>query len=284
MEQAVELTKSLVLDDVFQSAKQIRTDIVEMIYTGKSGHPGGSLSIADILAVLFCKVLKYDAENPDWEDRDRLILSKGHAAPALYAALSQFGFIDREELKTFRKFGSILQGHPDSKKVKGVEISTGSLGQGLSISAGMAWGAKKLNKDNRVYCILGDGELQEGQVWEAAMAIPQFKLNNVTAFIDYNNLQIDGTVPEIMNVAPLSEKFKAFGWNVISIDGHNLEEILYAIESSKESSMPTMIIAKTLKGKGVSYFEGKVSSHHIACMSEEILNEAINDIQSMSRS
>ena len=264
--------------ELVESAKQIRADVIQMIYDGKSGHPGGSLSIADILAVLYGKTMRYDPRDPEWEVRDRLVLSKGHAAPALYAALAQFGYFDAEILKSFRKFGSILQGHPDSKKVPGVEVSTGSLGQGLSLAAGMAWGFKQQNKDSRVYCILGDGEIEEGQVWEAAMSIPQFKLNNVTAILDYNNLQIDGSVPDIMDVAPVDEKFRAFRWKVEVIDGHDIDAIVDALERSKTSEVPTMIIAKTIKGKGVSYFEGKVSSHHIANMSDEILQKALNEI------
>ncbi len=270
--------------ELVQSAKQIRADIIEMIYHGKSGHPGGSLSIAEILAVLYGAVMKHDPGNPSWEDRDRMVLSKGHAAPALYAILAQCGYFDHEVLKSFRKFGSILQGHPDSKKVPGVEVSTGSLGQGLSLSAGMAWGARKQGKAFRVYCILGDGEIQEGQVWEAAMAIPQFGLNNITAILDYNNLQIDGTVPEIMDVSPVDDKFRAFGWNVAVIDGNDIDAVLAVLEDSKLVDKPTMIIAKTVKGKGVSYFEGKVSSHHIANMSEELLKEAMNEIENRSRS
>ena len=267
-------------EELAQSAKQIRSDIIEMVYNGKSGHPGGSLSIADILAVLYGKVMKHDPKAPDWAERDRLVLSKGHAAPALYAVLAQYGYFDAEIMKSFRKFGSILQGHPDSKKVPGVEVSTGSLGQGLSLTCGMAWGAKQQKKDFRVYCILGDGEIQEGQVWEAAMAIPNFKLNNVTAILDYNNLQIDGTVPEIMDVAPVDDKFRAFGWKVVVIDGHDLDAVISALEDSKTSDKPTMIIAKTIKGKGVSYFEGKVSSHHIANMSDEILQQSLTEIES----
>ncbi len=264
--------------ELVESAKQIRADVVQMIYDGKSGHPGGSLSIADILAALYGKIMQHDPKNPEWEGRDRLVLSKGHAAPALYAALAQFGYFDAEILKSFRKFGSILQGHPDSKKVAGVEVSTGSLGQGLSLAAGMAWGFKQQGKDSRVYCILGDGEIEEGQVWEAAMAIPQFGLNNVTAILDYNNLQIDGTVPEIMDVAPVDDKFRAFRWRVEVIDGHDMNAIVDTLQRSKTSDQPTMIIAKTIKGKGVSYFEGKVSSHHIANMTDEILEKALKEI------
>ena len=279
MEQGVETITSLDLDGLSKAAKNIRKEIVRMIYEGKSGHPGGSLSIADILAVLYGKIMHYKADDPKWKDRDRLLLSKGHAAPALYAALAEFGFFPKDILKEFRRFGGRLQGHPDSKKVPGVEVSTGSLGQGLSICAGMAWGAKQQNKDFRVYCILGDGEIQEGQIWEAAMAIPQFNLKNLTAILDYNNLQIDGTVTQIMNVAPAAEKFSAFGWHVRTIDGHNLQEIQDALAEAKNIPRPVLIVAKTLKGKGVSYFEGKVSSHHIANMSDVILAKAMQEIE-----
>ncbi len=253
-----------------KKATELRKDIVTMICKSKSGHPGGSLSVIDIMTALYYDVMNIDVANPQKEDRDRFILSKGHAAPALYAVLADKGYFDKELLGTLRQFGSPLQGHPDMKKIKGVEISTGSLGQGLSVANGMALASRLQNIPYRVYIAMGDGELQEGQVWEAAMTSAQYKLDNLTAFVDYNNLQIDGNVSDIMDVASVEDKFKAFGWHVISIDGHNFEEILKAIDEAKQTKgKPTMIVANTIKGKGVDFMENVCGFHGVAPTEEE---------------
>lgn len=261
------------IEDLQKKAKILRKDIIEMIYGAKSGHPGGSLSIADILAVLYWKEMNVDPENPEMENRDRLVLSKGHAAPALYAALIEKGFLGKEGrdlIPTLRKWHSPLQGHPDMKKLSGVEMSTGSLGQGLSAANGMALSAKIYKNDYRVYAILGDGELQEGQVWEAVMTAAHYKLDNLVAIVDYNNLQIDGKVSDVMDVAPVGEKFKAFNWNVIEIDGHNYEEIINALDTARTvKDQPTVIVANTVKGKGVSFMENNAGFHGAAPNEEE---------------
>lgn len=263
-------------------ANDIRKDIVEMICKAKSGHPGGSLSAADIMVALYFDELNVDPANPKMEDRDRFVLSKGHAAPVLYATLAEKGFIDKSLLSTLRQYGSPLQGHPDMKKVPGVEISTGSLGQGLSVANGMAISAKIYKQDYRVYALLGDGELQEGQVWEAVMTSAQYKLDNLTAIVDYNNLQIDGNVSDIMDVAPLDSKFAAFGWNVLKIDGHNMEDILNAFAKAKEvKGKPTVIIANTVKGKGVSFMEDVCDFHGKAPTAEET-EKAIKELSQIS--
>lgn len=251
-------------------AKNIRRSIVSMICEAKSGHPGGSLSIVDILTALYYGEMKIDPTKPKMEGRDRFVLSKGHAAPALYAVLAERGYFPKEELMTLRKFGSHLQGHPDMKKVPGVEISTGSLGQGLSVANGMALNAKLFQEEYRVYVMMGDGELQEGQIWEAAMTAVHYKLDNLCAFVDVNNLQIDGSVDVVMGVEPLDKKWEAFGWNVISIDGHNFEEIFSALETAKTcKGKPTLILAKTVKGKGVSFMENVCGFHGTAPTAEE---------------
>lgn len=258
------------IKEMQQIAKQMRRDIIEMIYHAKSGHPGGSLSIADILTVLYYNEMNVDSKNPKMENRDRLILSKGHAAPALYAALISKGFIGREHITTLRKFGSILQGHPDLKKTPGVEMSTGSLGQGLSVANGLALSSKIFDNPYRVYAILGDGEIQEGQIWEALMTAGNKNLDNLVAILDLNNLQIDGDVRKIMDVYPVVDKFKAFKWNVIEIDGHNYEEILSAFKKARETKgMPTVIVANTIKGKGVSFMENNAGWHGKAPNQEE---------------
>ena len=254
-----------------EKAKEIRKSIVSMITEAKSGHPGGSLSATDILTALYFSEMNIDPANPKMEGRDRFILSKGHAAPAIYATLAERGYFSKDELLTLRKFGSRLQGHPDMKKLPGIEISTGSLGQGLSVANGMALNAKIFNENYRTYIVLGDGEVQEGQIWEAAMTAAHYKLDNLCAFLDSNNLQIDGNVTEIMGVEPLDKKWEAFGWNVIKIDGHNFEEILSALEKAKEcKDKPTMILAKTVKGKGVSFMENVCGFHGVAPTDEEL--------------
>ena len=254
-----------------EKAKGIRKSIVSMIAEAKSGHPGGSLSATDILTALYFSEMNIDPANPKMEGRDRFVLSKGHAAPAIYATLAEKGYFSKDELMTLRKFGSRLQGHPDMKKLPGIEISTGSLGQGLSVANGMALNAKMFNENYRTYVILGDGEVQEGQIWEAAMTAAHYKLNNLCAFLDNNNLQIDGNVSEIMGVEPLDKKWEAFGWNVIKIDGHDFEQILSALDKAREcKDKPTMVIAKTIKGKGVSFMENVCGFHGVAPTLEEL--------------
>lgn len=258
-----------------QKAVERRRDIVDMICRAKSGHPGGSLSATDIVVALYYSAMNIDPQNPKMEERDRFILSKGHAAPLLYSVLADKGYFDKSILPTLRQYGSPLQGHPDMNKVSGVEVSTGSLGQGLSIGNGMALSAKIYKKDYNVYVLMGDGEIQEGQVWEAAMTSAHYKLDNVIAFVDNNNLQIDGNVDEVKNVYPIDSKFEAFGWNTITIDGHNFEEILSAIEKAKNrNGKPTVIIANTVKGKGVSFMENVCGFHGVAPSEEEAAKAA----------
>jgi len=251
-------------------AREIRILIIKMLTKAGSGHTGGSLSVVDLVTALYFKVMKHDPMNPKWPDRDRFILSKGHCVPAQYAALALSGYFDQELLMTLRKFNSSLQGHPDMTKTVGLEISSGSLGQGLSVGGGIALAGKYDRKDYRVYVILGDGEVQEGQVWEAAMSAAHYKLDNLCAFLDYNKLQIDGKVEEVMNINPISDKWRAFGWHSIEIDGNKMEEVLKACQEAKEiKNKPTMIIAHTVKGKGVSFMEGMVNYHGVAPTSEE---------------
>ena len=250
------------IEKLSEISKNIRKDIIEEVYNAMSGHPGGSLSIADILTVLYFNELNIDPKDPTWEDRDRFVLSKGHCSPALYSTLAHRGYFDIEYLKTFRNINSNLQGHPDMNKVPGVDMTTGSLGQGLSCANGMAIAGKLNNKKYRVYCLLGDGEIEEGQVWEAAMAANKYKLDNLCVIIDNNNLQIDGKIEEVMSSYPIDEKFKSFGFEVITIDGHNLKEIIEAFEKARQiKGKPTCIIAKTIKGKGVSFMENQVGWH-----------------------
>lgn len=259
-------------------AYKIRRDVLTGIYNAKSGHPGGSLSIAEIMSVLYFKEMNIDPKNPQNPDRDRFVLSKGHCAPALYAALAHRGFFPTEDIATLRKIDSYLQGHPDMKKVPGVDMSTGSLGQGICAANGMALCAKLDNKAYRVYTVLGDGELEEGQVWEAAMFAAHYKLDNLTAFVDLNLLQIDGDVRKVMNPTPVDKKFEAFGWNVICINGHEVEEIIDAIEKAKAAKgQPTAIICNNIKGKGVSFMEDQAGWHGNA-PNEEQYNQAIAEI------
>lgn len=250
-------------------ALNIRKGAVAAVHAAKSGHPGGSLGIAEILAYLYFEEMRIDPANPKWEDRDRFVLSKGHTCPAYYAALAERGFFDKELLLTFRRPDSILQGHPDMKHIPGVDMSTGSLGQGISAACGMALSGKIRNKDYRVYAVLGDGESEEGQVWEAAMMAAHYKLSNLCIFVDSNGLQIDGSVTEVMNPQPFDKKFAAFGWNVCVIDGHSFEEIAAACENAKKSDKPTAIICKTVKGKGVSFMENSVAWHGSAPNDEQ---------------
>ncbi len=266
-----------------EKARMIRRHIVEMTAAAGSGHPGGSLSCADILAALYFGVMRLDPKDPGWEDRDRFVLSKGHAAPALYAALAERGFFDTSRLVTLRRLGSPLQGHPDCRKVPGVEASTGSLGQGLSIANGMALAGKVRGKDYRVYALLGDGECQEGQVWEAAMAAAHWRLDNLMAFVDHNGLQIDGPVDEVMSVRSLGDKFKSFGWNVLEIDGHDAAEIVLATEAAGSfKGAPTVAVARTIKGRGVSFMENRVDWHGKA-PSREQAEKALQEIDGGGR-
>lgn len=273
--------------DIEIMAYQIRKEILKMTNAAKSGHPGGSLSAVDILTTLYCKVLKHNPENPDWEERDYFILSKGHASPALYGILAYQGYFPKEELITFRKFGSKLQGHPERIMLKGVEITTGSLGQGLSVATGVALGLKLKKTDSRVYCLIGDGELQEGQIWEALLTSGHRRVDNLCVILDRNKLQIDGNVEEIKSEEPIEEKIKAFKYNVLRIDGHNYFEILSALETFKKTKdKPTFIIADTIKGKGVSFMENNVNFHGKAPTDEELvkgLKELDDHIEKIGR-
>lgn len=267
------------LEGLANIANDIRIEIIEQVYNANSGHPGGSLSCADILAVLYFNQMNIDSENPNAKGRDRFVLSKGHCAPALYATLARKGYFDKELLKGFRKVESNLQGHPDMKKVPGVDMSTGSLGQGLSAAVGMAIGSKMEHEGYRVYCLLGDGELEEGQVWEAAMSASKNKLDNLCAIVDYNTLQIDGNVEEVAGLIDIKEKFESFGFNVIEVNGHDIEALIHAFNSAKhQKDMPSVIIARTIKGKGVSFMEGKAEWHGKA-PNQEQYEEAINELK-----
>lgn len=266
------------VDELKEVAKTIRKDIVTMLTKSASGHPGGSLSSVEILTALYFNEMNVNVENPRDLNRDRFVLSKGHAAPVLYSVLARRGFFNPEELNTLRKLGSILQGHPNMNEVPGVDMSTGSLGQGVSAAVGMAMGGKLDNKDYRVYTVLGDGELEEGQVWEAAMAAAHYKLDNLTAFVDYNGLQIDGPCAEVMSAEPIADKFRAFRWNVLEIDGHDFNAIIDAVEKAKSTKdKPTMIVCKTVKGKGVSFMENQVGWHGTAPSAEQC-EQALKEI------
>lgn len=251
-------------------AKNIRRDIIEEVYSAKSGHPGGALSVADIVTVLYFN---------EMSENDKLILSKGHAVAAVYAALAEKGLISKEELLTFRKLGSRLQGHPDMERLKKIDMSTGSLGQGFSIANGMAIAAKMDNLDTRIYCILGDGEVEEGQVWEAAMTANKYKLDNICTILDYNDLQIDGTIEDVKNLDRLTEKWDAFGFNVIEINGNDIQSVIDSLNEARNyKEGPSMIIAKTIKGKGVSFMEGKAEWHGKA-PSEEEYKKALEELK-----
>ncbi len=248
----------------------LRKHIIGQVYNAQSGHPGGSLSCTDIVTVLYFNVMKIDPKNPQWEDRDRFVLSKGHCSPALYAALAEKGFFPKEELPKFRRVDSFLEGHPSMRYVPGVDMSTGSLGQGISAAVGMAIAGKLDNKDRNVYALIGDGEIQEGQVWEALMAAAHYKLDNLIVFLDHNHLQIDGKISDVMSPEPVEEKFKAFGWKVIIINGHDHLQIIEAIDEAKKSKeKPTMIVAETIKGKGVSFMENEAGWHGTAPNKEQ---------------
>ena len=258
------------VSDLENIANKLRLHVVEMTYAARSGHPGGSLSAADMIAALYFKFMKHDPFNPSWDERDRFVLSKGHVAPILYAALAEAGYFPVEDLLTLRKMGSKLQGHPVRGKVPGVEMSTGSLGQGLSMACGIALAGKMDGKDYKTICMLGDGELQEGQNWEAAMFARQAGLTNLIAIVDRNRLQITGDTEGAVGLEPLPEKWKSFGWNVIIIDGHNMRQILEALDKAAAAkARPTVIIMKTVKGKGVSFMENNAGFHGKACNDEE---------------
>ena len=265
-----------------QIANNVRINIIEEVYHAKCGHPGGSLSIADIMTYLYFEEMNIDPANPKNDIRDRFVLSKGHTAPALYAVLAERGFFAKEDLKTLRKTKSYLQGHPDMKGVPGVDMSTGSLGLGISAACGMALSGKVDGKPYRVYTVIGDGESEEGQVWEAAMFAGHYKLDNLVAIIDLNGLQIDGHITEVMNPTPHDEKFRAFGWHVITIDAHNFDEIEAAFNEAKTvKGKPTAIIAKSVKGKGVSYMEDKCEWHGQA-PKEDLYKVAIDDLEKIA--
>ncbi|MBI2906128.1 MAG: transketolase [Chloroflexi bacterium] len=250
------------LEELRLMARKLRRHVVTMIATAGSGHPGGSLSAVEILTALYFRVLRHDPASPQWPDRDRFVLSKGHAAPALYATLAEAGYLPVNELGTLRQLGCQLQGHPDMRLTPGVEMSTGSLGQGLSFGIGAALAGRLDKRDYRVYVLLGDGECDEGQVWEAAMAAAHFKLDNLIAIVDRNELQLDGCTADIMDLEPFAAKWRAFGWRVIEIDGHNIEQVIAALEEARSvEGQPAMIIAHTIKGKGVSFMEGNVDFH-----------------------
>ena len=260
------------------TAYKIRRHVLEAVYSAQSGHPGGSLSIAEILSVLYFHEMNIDPKNPKDPNRDRFVLSKGHCAPALYGALAERGYFPVEDIKTFRKIDSYLQGHPDMKHIPGVDMSTGSLGQGICAANGMALAAKLDNKDYRVYTVLGDGELEEGQVWEAAMFAAHYKLDNLTAFVDLNLLQIDGDVRKVMNPTPVDAKFAAFGWNVRVTDAHDVKKLIEAVDTAKTvKGKPTVIIAQSTKGKGVSFMENNAAWHGSAPNTEQY-EAAIHEI------
>jgi len=269
-----------------RKACELRLEVVDMIsYSDiRSGHFGGSLSAAEIVTTLYWHVMRVDPKNPGWEGRDRLVLSKGHAVPVVYAALAHKGFFDRKILRSYREKGSILQGHPDCLKTPGLDTSSGSLGQGLSLALGMALGARQIGKDYQVYALLSDGEIQEGMVWEAAMAASHHKVCNLTAVVDNNGLQVDGPVQEIMNIEPLEDKFRAFGWNCITVDGHDISSLLAAFEVRKaRRDRPFAIIAKTVKGKGVSFMENDIK-WHCCGIDEELCNKAMAQLEKIRRS
>jgi transketolase len=256
--------KDFTCDDIAflkNKAMLIRKDIIVMIHIAQSGHPGGSLSAVEIITALYFYVMNIDPQNPGWEKRDRFILSKGHACPTLYAALAERGYFDRKHLSTLRQYHSILQGHPDMNKTPGIDMTTGSLGNGLSLGVGMALSSHLKNHQYNVYVLLGDGEIQEGIVWEAAMSAAKYNLNNLVAIIDYNGMQINGWVNDVMRIEPHADKWKSFGWSVLEIDGHDIREILSAFQTAEKMPGPVVIVAKTVKGKGVSFMENNLEWH-----------------------
>ena len=267
------------IEELKNMAVTIRCDIINMIHTANAGHPGGSLSATDVVTALYFRLMRLDPENPDWPDRDRFILSKGHACPVWYAALAERGYFDKAHLGTLRRMGSILQGHPDMRKTPGIDMTAGSLGQGLSAGLGMALSGKLHGKDYHVWVVVGDGEIQEGSVWEAAMAAAKWRVDNLTAILDRNHLQNDYCVDDEMPIEPVADKWRAFGWNVVEIDGHDMEQIVKALEEAKSfSGAPTIIIAHTVKGKGVSFMENVAEWHGRAPCQEEA-DQALEEIR-----
>lgn len=265
------MTKKLNIDELKETARLLRCDIIEMLAKAGSGHPGGSLSSVEIVTTLFFHVLRLHPKEPQWPDRDKFHLSKGHCCPAVYAALARRGFFPQKDLATLRQFGSILQGHPDCKRTPGIEVSSGSLGHGLAIGCGMAIASRLDKRDTGVYVLMGDGEIQEGSVWEAAMFAAHYKLDNLCAIVDYNGMQIDGWVKDVMALEPLREKWEGFGWKVLHVNGHHIGELIHAFDSFKEkkAGKPTIIIASTTKGKGVSFMENVVDFHGRAPTKEQ---------------
>lgn len=266
------------VEEIIRHAQQIRRNTIISLHSAGSGHPGGALSMVEIIAVLYFYEMNISPDKPEEMNRDRFVLSKGHAAPAYYAALAERGYFEKSALTTLRKMGSMLQGHPDMKKVPGVDMSTGSLGQGISAACGMAHYAKKTGKDYRVYCIIGDGEMQEGQVWEAFMSAGHFKLDNLVVFLDNNNLQIDGRVDEVMSIYPVKEKLQAFGWHVEETDGHNVKGLIETLDRVRQvRDQPAFIIGKTTKGKGVSFMENQAGWHG-AAINDEQFKQAMKEL------
>ena len=266
------------VEEIIRHAQQIRRNTIISLHSAGSGHPGGALSMVEIIAVLYFYEMNISPDKPEEMNRDRFVLSKGHAAPAYYAALAERGYFEKSALTTLRKMGSMLQGHPDMKKVPGVDMPTGSLGQGISAACGMAHYAKKTGKDYRVYCIIGDGEMQEGQVWEAFMSAGHFKLDNLVVFLDNNNLQIDGRVDEVMSIYPVKEKLQAFGWHVEETDGHNVKGLIETLDRVRQvRDQPAFIIGKTTKGKGVSFMENQAGWHG-AAINDEQFEQAMKEL------
>lgn len=266
------------VEEIIRHAQQIRRNTIISLHSAGSGHPGGALSMVEIIAVLYFYEMNISPDKPEEMNRDRFVLSKGHAAPAYYAALAERGYFEKSALTTLRKMGSMLQGHPDMKKVPGVDMSTCSLGQGISAACGMAHYAKKTGKDYRVYCIIGDGEMQEGQVWEAFMSAGHFKLDNLVVFLDNNNLQIDGRVDEVMSIYPVKEKLQAFGWHVEETDGHNVKGLIETLDRVRQvRDQPAFIIGKTTKGKGVSFMENQAGWHG-AAINDEQFEQAMKEL------
>ncbi|MBI1870662.1 MAG: transketolase [Chlamydiae bacterium] len=272
------LMQKLSIKELENLAHEMRKDIIIMIGKAASGHPGSSLSAIDIITALFFNIMRHDSKNPHWQDRDRFVLSKGHAAPALYAAYERSGYFPYEWIYNLRKLGSPLQGHPDRRKMDFVEASTGSLGQGLSVALGIGLAAKLDKKDYWTYCMIGDGESNEGQIWEAAMFASHQKIDNVTVILDYNKFQLDGAVKDILNMEPMKHKWESFGWHVQEIDGHNMKQIIDSLEQAKKiKNQPTMIIAHTVKGKGVSFMENNNHFHGVAPTPDE-MRKALSEL------
>lgn len=266
------------IDDLKRQAVSVRKDVIRMIHAAGSGHPGGSLSIVDIVTALYFRILDKDPDNPQWEDRDRFVLSKGHAVPALYAVLAHTGYFPEEDLDTLRKLGSPLQGHPDSERLPAVEACTGSLGQGLSIASGIALASEIQDKNYHTYCLVGDGEINEGQIWESALFNPNNDLSSLTVIIDYNKYQLDGAVDDILPLEPLDEKWESFNWTVNRIDGHSMDEVVASLETAKNDGQnPHLIIAETVKGKGVSFMEGN-NAYHGKAPDDEGAEDALNEL------